>query len=231
MALKAPEMASCREKVKCLGGVNNGLAYDPSDPCPNGQVFNEDSCDCEFFLPNTAGYWRWTGLVETIPIPSDAACYLSVSPSSCSVNGYGTIQATCTTPWKFLNIFVDSQTGIISRSLPGWKGQDSGSHNTEPNTWYPLNGSGYSIRTSACNGGWNAGLAYTSLVSGDFDPGQSYTLNWIINWVINGSGSGCGGETVVGTVTRYSGVWQFSPNGSDSNITHEYDNPYTPQNP
>lgn len=231
MTLKEPDMTSCKEKKKCLGGVNNGIAYDPSDPCGASQVFNEDLCDCEYFLPNTSGFWRWTGTVKTIPVPSNASCFAAVSPPNCSEYGNGTTEVTCTTSWRFLNVFVDSETGVITRILPGWRGQDSGAHNTEPNTWYPLNGSGTAVKVAACNGGWNAGVGYSAAVVGDYDPNQSYSPNYMNNYIINGSGAGCGGETLVGTLTTYSGVWQFSPNASESNITHEYDSPYTPQDP
>lgn len=57
MALKEPDMTSCKEKKKCLGGVNSGLAYDPADPCAVGFQLNELSCDCE---PESTQA-RWSG--------------------------------------------------------------------------------------------------------------------------------------------------------------------------
>lgn len=36
MALKSPDMEDCSPKVNCLGGVNDGLAYDPLET--NGQT-------------------------------------------------------------------------------------------------------------------------------------------------------------------------------------------------
>lgn len=47
MALKTPDMTKCTLKKRCLGGVNDGLAYDPADACESGQEFNVEKCDCE----------------------------------------------------------------------------------------------------------------------------------------------------------------------------------------
>jgi hypothetical protein len=55
MAVQLADMNNCDIKNTCVGGVNDGVAYDPSDPCPSGTVFNEQACDCEVFEA------RWTG--------------------------------------------------------------------------------------------------------------------------------------------------------------------------
>jgi len=51
MALKAPDMDKCTPKRKCLGGPNDGIAYDPRDPCPAGSIFNSSLCDCDLLVP------------------------------------------------------------------------------------------------------------------------------------------------------------------------------------
>ena len=46
MALNPPDMESCNEKARCLGGTNDGVAYDKDSPCPQGWTFDKESCDC-----------------------------------------------------------------------------------------------------------------------------------------------------------------------------------------
>jgi len=219
MALKSPDMESCSPKVLCLGGVNDGLAYDPNDPCSGGLAFDPITCDCKAYLPETGGYWRWTGVIATTPVPSNSHSSVVLNSGDCRFDGTGPISLNCTTTWKYLS----------ANRIPGWRGEDSGAHDSEPNKWYPLNGRGYTVKTSLCTGGWNVGLARTAIIEGDYDPDYDYTTSWIFGWVIDGSGGACVAGNSPGTTTSYNGVWQFSPNGSDDNITRVYDSPYTPQ--
>lgn len=46
MGLNPPNMDECSPKQRCLSGINEGLAYSPSQPCVNG-TFSSTSCDCE----------------------------------------------------------------------------------------------------------------------------------------------------------------------------------------
>lgn len=68
MTLQPADMGSCRQKSRCLGGVNHGQAYDKEKPCLEGEVFDEETCDCSagygytFFEVYTAGsYFTFGG--------------------------------------------------------------------------------------------------------------------------------------------------------------------------
>ena len=47
MVLLPPNQKKCTPKNICVGGPNDGVAYDPSAPCPTGYEFNPATCDCE----------------------------------------------------------------------------------------------------------------------------------------------------------------------------------------
>jgi hypothetical protein len=49
MAVNPADMENCNIKNTCLGGVNDGVAYDPESPCGGAAnvAFNPVSCDCE----------------------------------------------------------------------------------------------------------------------------------------------------------------------------------------
>ena len=49
MAVNPADMESCNIKNTCVGGVNDGVAYDPGSPCGGAAnvAFNPVSCDCE----------------------------------------------------------------------------------------------------------------------------------------------------------------------------------------
>ncbi|ADF42391.1 hypothetical protein S-CBS2_gp035 [Synechococcus phage S-CBS2] len=241
MALKPPDMESCTPKVVCLGGVNNGTAYDPSDPCPGGFNFDSSACDCKTVFPQTGGYWRWSGTVtSTTPNGDYARAVIVISGptgnESIVGEGYGSAQATGVTPWKFLPVNTDPETGEKIHYLPAMLGQDAPpTFDTEPNTWYALNASGSSYKRGSCNGGWSTGSPSVRQVSDAYDPNfppPPLALGaYSMGFSISGSGSTCYGAPV-GSLTTYSGAWQYSPNASESNITYEYDSdPYTPQNP
>ena len=46
MALNPAPMDQCQQKALCLTGPNQGLAYNANDPCPAGQQFVPEVCDC-----------------------------------------------------------------------------------------------------------------------------------------------------------------------------------------
>ena len=46
MAINPAPMGQCNKKTRCVTGPNQGLAYDPKDPCPPGHELAEDICDC-----------------------------------------------------------------------------------------------------------------------------------------------------------------------------------------
>jgi len=60
MVLPTPDMSSCKKKLRCLTGVNEGKAYDPEDPCPGYGPFDPVKCDCQSML----GTWRFDGFVS-----------------------------------------------------------------------------------------------------------------------------------------------------------------------
>jgi len=47
MGICAADMKTCDKKNKCLFGPNEGLAYNPQDPCCGAGDFNASTCDCE----------------------------------------------------------------------------------------------------------------------------------------------------------------------------------------
>lgn len=46
MAINPAPMDQCLVKARCLTGPNEGLAYDLKQPCPAGQQFVPEVCDC-----------------------------------------------------------------------------------------------------------------------------------------------------------------------------------------
>ncbi len=47
MVLKLPDMLKCTKKCICGYGVNEGVVYDSTDPCPSGpDAFEPTECDC-----------------------------------------------------------------------------------------------------------------------------------------------------------------------------------------
>lgn len=60
MVLPTPDMSSCKKKLRCLTGVNEGKAYDPEDPCPGLGPFDSVKCDCQSMI----GTWRFDGFVS-----------------------------------------------------------------------------------------------------------------------------------------------------------------------
>jgi len=47
MACPTANMDECNPKCRCLIGDCIGLAYDCGDPCPPGEEFNKETCECE----------------------------------------------------------------------------------------------------------------------------------------------------------------------------------------
>lgn len=239
MVLKPPDMEDCAPKALCLGGVNDGTAYDPLDPCPDGTYFDSLACDCKTDFPQAGGYWRWSGTVTaTTPDGEYARAVIEIpgptGNESIVGEGYGFAQATGVTPWKFLPVNTDPETGEKLYYVPAMLGQDSQTFDTEPNIWYALNGSGSSYKRGGCNGGWTGGAPAVRTISDDYDPDfppPPLALGaYSMGFRIQGSGDNCNAPT--GSLTTYSGGWQYSPNASENNITYEYDDdPYTPQNP
>ena len=46
MTIKTADMTTCSKKIKPLWGPNEGVAYDPEDPCPDGYYWDESVQDC-----------------------------------------------------------------------------------------------------------------------------------------------------------------------------------------
>ena len=46
MAINPAPMDQCTRKCRCLSGPNGGLAYNCDAPCPDGQTFLKEVCDC-----------------------------------------------------------------------------------------------------------------------------------------------------------------------------------------
>lgn len=77
MALKPPDMDKCTPKARCVGGENDGLAYDPADPCPSGATFNSLTCDCDYDTPlgNYRVFYRQeSGGPLRCQAPNDPVC-------------------------------------------------------------------------------------------------------------------------------------------------------------
>ena len=100
MALKPPDMTSCKEKRKCLNGVNEGLAYDPEDPCEHPAVFNALTCECDDV--DMTGQWQWTG---TICAPGDCKSALT---QIFTLNYGDEIGIYSTVDWPYENYRVDT---------------------------------------------------------------------------------------------------------------------------
>lgn len=48
-APKPADMEECTPKLRCTQGEYVGVAYDPADPCEEGQTFNVETCSCDPF--------------------------------------------------------------------------------------------------------------------------------------------------------------------------------------
>ena len=48
-APKPADMEDCSPKLRCTQGDYVGVAYDPADPCEEGQTFNIETCSCDPF--------------------------------------------------------------------------------------------------------------------------------------------------------------------------------------
>lgn len=46
MSVCPANMRNCDRKKKCLFGPNQGIAYNPKDPCCGAGTFDEETCDC-----------------------------------------------------------------------------------------------------------------------------------------------------------------------------------------
>lgn len=220
MALKEPDMGICSYKKVCHGGPNDGLAYDPEDPCRymDHESFSYPFCDCIPILPREPGYWRWTGTITTIPFGSPKNDDASMSGGfipNCSGNG----SVTCTTPWFFAN-FTGSGTNT-TQTFYTWK-SDVAATTFQPDTdsLIRLRGAGVMVHIGACTGSWNVAKFYSINVVGDYDPEENPGTGSFVtpaNIVINGGGASCFGG--LDTYTEFFGSWQFSPNQNPDNIT------------
>ena len=50
-APKPADMEDCSPKLRCTHGEYIDVAYDPADPCEEGQTFNVETCSCDPFEP------------------------------------------------------------------------------------------------------------------------------------------------------------------------------------
>lgn len=157
MALKAADMTSCKDKRKCLNGPNKGLAYDPTDPCAYGSVFNSTTCNCDvvFGCSSTRSanvYWK----------VSYATFASGCNPTTTLCFNFGD------TPYS-LNVTDLAIGGTIEFTTigNGTIGTCSGSEGTTPAIVYPacLSGSVYfrvrSIGSPGCSVNTSAGAIAT----------------------------------------------------------------------
>lgn len=87
MVLLAPDMSSCTPKVRCAFGVNKGVAYDSTNPCPPGYRFSTHKCDCENYLPTGQVQARISGSIvwSGVSVPGDG--WVTVAPTPYYFNG------------------------------------------------------------------------------------------------------------------------------------------------
>lgn len=197
MTLKTPEMSNCNPKQRCLTGVNKGLAYDPSDPCPPDTEFDPVACECITEYPGIDGYWRWTGTILT-KNNTNGTNYANLSDCS----GSGEIQ--CTTSW----IFVAADYALT------WKSDFSGSHTPDTGDLIPVRSAGRMTKTGLCGGSWNVANLYTIRLE---DDGLGVYVN---PWTMNSAAADC--NSSIGTFTDFFGRFEFSPDQDENNITHTY---------
>lgn len=78
MAIQPADMESCSVKSRCLSGVNEGLAYDSDNPCPEGFTFDPATCNCiSQCYGGASGTLVWTVNYETYSWTScsNFSCY------------------------------------------------------------------------------------------------------------------------------------------------------------
>lgn len=80
MALQTPDMNACTQKYKCLSGVNSGLAYDITAPCPKDGllVFDPVECDCVPFV--ITNRMRMVHLGGTTRVPPNTVMITQPAP-------------------------------------------------------------------------------------------------------------------------------------------------------
>lgn len=76
MAVQPADMNSCNIKNTCVGGVNDGVAYDPENPCTEGFIFDSFACDC-ILDSNFIGAW---GYDDKNDIRTASSLVVDISP-------------------------------------------------------------------------------------------------------------------------------------------------------
>ena len=106
MALNPPDMDSCVPKARCLSGPNEGLAYDPADPCPAPLEFDSLKCDCVTVgVEGDYGLWE-VDFTDTVCFYDRKFCGGSTVGDTCSFpnggydyNGYGIMLVVTPLSW------------------------------------------------------------------------------------------------------------------------------------
>lgn len=211
MALKSPDMSNCNKKLRCLTGVNAGLAYDPSDPCPIGSFFDELSCNCISQLPEGFGYWRWVGgATNGALLGSNTSGGTTTGWFSNNYSTSGGVATQRVPGWWTVNFFIHTGT-------PAQSGQ-----NDSPKYGVPLNGSGSLTKALNCSGG-GVSLAYiyfSFYTDGALTSSSTFAYS-LSSARIDADVFWCDSSVPIGYTASYSGVWQFSPTADPNNITIE----------
>ena len=77
MAVKPADMDDCSIKTRCVGGVNDGVAYDPQNPCFSGLTFDDSACDC-FTEASYIGAWGYSNMTN---LRSASSIVVNIEPS------------------------------------------------------------------------------------------------------------------------------------------------------
>lgn len=144
-------LEACQPKFKCRGGPCHNYAYDPSDPCPDGTLFDRALCKCT--LGNYSLPWAYN---STTNERTSSPILFSVAPY---FNGSGDL--------------VTVTTGVVGIPCGGGTAFES----TPCGTVQDYQGPVKIEKVGSCSGSGDAvTMCVFTQVNGEYDGGSNCTL-------------------------------------------------------